>query len=54
MGATINNDNNRTTSLERTAAKDTGGLHAFYWRQIFALASTFVKTQVLLASMDAF
>ena len=29
--------NNRTTALERTAAKATGGgLNAFYWYQIFA------------------
>ena len=29
MGVTINN--NRTTALERTVAKATGGLSAFYW-----------------------
>ena len=29
-------NNNRTTALERTAAKATGGLNVFYWYQIFA------------------
>ena len=34
--------NNRTTALEPTAAKATGGsLNAFYWYQIFALDSVF-------------
>ena len=37
MGVTINNES--TTTEQRTAAKATGGLHAFYWYQIFALYS---------------
>ena len=40
-------NNNRTTALERTAAKGTGvqgggGVNAFYWYQIFALDSSVV------------
>ena len=34
---TINN--NRSTALERTATKATGGIHSFYWYQTFALDS---------------
>ena len=38
-------DNDRTTALERTAAKPLGGLNAFYWRKIFAQDSVAVLTQ---------
>ena len=38
-------NNNRTTALERTAAKVSGGLDAFYWNQIFALDSAVVEAQ---------
>ena len=41
-GATIVTNNNRTTALEWTAAKATGGLNAFYWYQIFALDSAVI------------
>ena len=51
-------NNNRTTALERTAAKGTGGggggLNAFYWRQIFALDSVVVNTQNLYSSHGGF
>ena len=40
---TINN--NRTTTLEWTAAKVTWGLNAFYWYHIFALDSAVVEAQ---------
>ena len=40
MGVTINN---RTTTLERTAAKATGGFKAFYCYQIIALNSAVVE-----------
>ena len=46
MGVTINNEsifNNRTTALERKAAKASGGLNVFYWYQIFALDSAVVE-----------
>ena len=36
-------NNNSTTSLERTAAEVTGGLHALNWRQVFDLDSAVVK-----------
>ena len=44
-------NNNRTTSLERTAAQATGGSNAFYWYQVFALNYGGVKTQNCLARM---
>ena len=43
-------NNNRTTALERTAAKATGCLNAFYWYQVFALDSTVVEAQQMLSS----
>ena len=43
-------NSNRTTALERTAAKATGGLNAFYWYQIFALDSTVVEVQEMFSS----
>ena len=44
--------NTRTTALERTAAYATGGgdLNAFYWYQIFAIASALVKVQEMFSS----
>ena len=38
-------NNTRSKALERTAAKTTGGLNAFYWYQIFALDSAVVEAQ---------
>ena len=46
--------NNRTTALEWTAAKATGGLNAFYWYQIFALDSAVVEAQKILSSHGGF
>ena len=43
-------NNNRTTALERTAARATGGLNAFYWCQIFALDSAVVEVQEIFSS----
>ena len=43
-------NNNRTTTLERTAALATGGLNAFYWYQIFALDSAVVEVQEMFSS----
>ena len=43
-------NNNRTTALERTAAKPPGGLNAFYWYQIFALDSAIVEVQKMFSS----
>ena len=43
-------NNNRTTALERTAVKATGGLNAFYWYQIFALDSAVVEVQEIFSS----
>ena len=43
-------NNNRTTTLERTAAQATGGLNAFYWRQIFVLDSAVVEVQEMFSS----
>ena len=43
MAVTINNK--RTTALERTAAKATGGLNAFYWYQIYTIESAVVEVQ---------
>ena len=50
MGVLINN--NRTTALERTAAKVKGGgvLNAFYWYQIYALDSAVDEAQKLFSS----
>ena len=48
MWVTLNN-NNRTTALERTAAKATGGLNAFYRHQIFSLDSAVVEAHNKLA-----
>ena len=45
--------NKITTALERTPAKATGCLNAFYWYQIFALDSVVIKTQKCLARMEA-
>ena len=42
-------NDNRTTALERTAAKATWGLNAFYWYQIFTLDSAVVEAQKCLA-----
>ena len=47
------NKNNRSTTLERTAAWGGGGVNAFYWRQIFSQDSG-VKTQKLLSSHRGF
>ena len=43
-------NNNRTTALELTAAQANGGLHAFYWYQIFALDSAVVEVQEMFSS----
>ena len=40
MGGTINNE---SPPLEWTAAKDTGGLNAFNWYQIFDIDSAVVE-----------
>ena len=40
------NNNNRTTALERTAAKATCDLNAFLWYQIFALDSDVVEAKM--------
>ena len=45
-------NNNRTTALDRTSAKATGGLNSFYWYQIFALDSVNVEAQKYLARME--
>ena len=37
--------NNRTTALERTAAKATKGLNVIYWYQIFAQDSAVVEAE---------
>ena len=47
-------NNNRTTALERTAAKVTGGLNAFYWNQIFALDSAVVEAQNMFSLHGGF
>ena len=47
-------NNNRTTTLEWTAAQVIPGLNAFYWYQIFALDSVVVViTQNCSACMEA-
>ena len=45
--------NNRTTTLERTAAESTGGLNKFT-DQIFALDSAVIKTQNVLSWREGF
>ena len=49
-------NNNKTATLERTAASATGGkgLNAIHLHQIFALDSVVVKTQNGVARMDAY
>ena len=41
-------NNNRTIALERTAAKATRGLNAFYLYQIFALNSAVEEAHIML------
>ena len=45
--------NNRTATLERTAALATGegDFNAFYWYQIFALDSAVVEVQEMFSSL---
>ena len=43
-------NNNRTTTLERTAAKAWGDLNAFYWYKMFALDSAVVEVQKMFSS----
>ena len=45
-------NNNRTTTLERTTAKATWGLNAFYWHQIPSLDSAVVEAQKCKARME--
>ena len=47
-------DNNKTITLEPTAAKATGGLHAFYWYQIFPLESAVLEAQKMLSTKRGF
>ena len=48
-------NNNRTTALERTAAKAIGGcLNAFYWYKIITLDSAVVEAQTMLSSHGGF
>ena len=47
-------NNNRTTALERTAARATVGLNTFYWYHIFALDSAGVEPQKMLSSHGGF
>ena len=47
MGVTINNE---STTIERAAAKATGGLKLLYWYQIFALS--LVKIQPVVKEMS--
>ena len=44
-------NNNRTTALERTTAKATGGLNALHWYQIFALYFPSLKHKKCRARM---
>ena len=45
-------NNNRTTTLERTAATATGGLTAFYCYQIFALDSLLLSHKNIKVTFD--
>ena len=46
MGVIINNE---STTLERTAAKATGGLKCIYWYQTFTLDSAVVEEQKMFS-----
>ena len=51
MGVTIDKKSTTTaTALERTAAKATGSLNAFYWYQIFVLDAIVVEVQHMFSS----